>query len=113
MNIGWSTRPHDRQHARTFCGCGAQRSGDGSQPLPRDRVAARDVNATSALLLDGVSDEKEDWIATLDMEGGNRRVIVRRMQDDMRQLQAFNIAVTLVVAHLLFGGVLFTAPVFH
>ncbi len=71
------------------------------------------MNATSALLLDGVSDEKEDWIATLDMEGGNRRVIVRRMQDDMRQLQAFNIAVTLVVAHLLFGGVLFTAPVFH
>ena len=88
------------------------RSGDGGQSFPRDRVAARDVNATSVLLLDGVSDEKEDRVATWDMGGGNICVMVRRMQDDMRPLQAFTIAVTLVVAYL-FGGVLSTAPVFY
>ena len=70
------------------------------------------MNATSVLLLDGVSDEKEDRVATLDMGGGNICVMVRRMQDDIRPLQAFTIAVTLVVAYL-FGGVLSTAPVFY
>ena len=70
------------------------------------------MNATSVLLLDGVSDEKEDRVATWDMGGGNICVMVRRMQDDIRPLQAFTIAVTLVVAYL-FGGVLSTAPVFY